>query len=139
MKKFNGLTKARIATCFHLTIKQASESLGVGDTILKRACRHFKIPRWPKRILKSLNMIINEMELKNITTLNNVSVDQLRNEKYEMMAHGKFTPTFDYETFERVRQQYYKAVHVLRKDPQYVHLQLLQQSLLLMAGITTLA
>nr|BAN21750.1 minus dominance protein [Gonium multicoccum] len=50
------LTSADISNYFHLPIKEASKSLGISTTYLKRLCRQLGIPRWPYRKVASLEL-----------------------------------------------------------------------------------
>nr|BAN21751.1 minus dominance protein [Gonium multicoccum] len=50
------LTSADISSYFHLPIKEASKSLGISTTYLKRLCRQLGIPRWPYRKVASLEL-----------------------------------------------------------------------------------
>nr|BAN21753.1 minus dominance protein [Gonium quadratum] len=50
------LTSADISGYFHLPIKEASKSLGISTTYLKRICRQLGIPRWPYRKVASLDL-----------------------------------------------------------------------------------
>nr|BAK20037.1 minus dominance protein [Gonium maiaprilis]BAK20038.1 minus dominance protein [Gonium maiaprilis] len=50
------LTSADISSFFHLPIKEASKSLGISTTYLKRICRQLGIPRWPYRKVASLEL-----------------------------------------------------------------------------------
>ncbi|MED6133781.1 hypothetical protein PIB30_031444 [Stylosanthes scabra] len=47
---------------FDLPIVEASRSLNIGLTVLKRKCREFGIPRWPHRKIKSLDNLIHDLE-----------------------------------------------------------------------------
>nr|XP_010908390.1 protein RKD5 isoform X2 [Elaeis guineensis] len=47
---------------FNLPIIEASKSLNVGLTVLKRKCREFGIPRWPHRKIKSLDTLIHNLQ-----------------------------------------------------------------------------
>nr|BAN21749.1 minus dominance protein [Gonium viridistellatum] len=50
------LTSADLSSYFHLPIKEASKSLGISTTYLKRICRQLGIPRWPYRKVASLDL-----------------------------------------------------------------------------------
>nr|XP_016478100.1 PREDICTED: protein RKD5-like isoform X2 [Nicotiana tabacum] len=47
---------------FDLPIVEASKSLKVGLTVLKKKCREFGIPRWPHRKIKSLDSLIHDLQ-----------------------------------------------------------------------------
>ncbi|XP_059286306.1 protein RKD5 isoform X1 [Lycium ferocissimum] len=51
-----------LAKYFDLTIVEASKKLKVGVTVLKRKCREFGIPRWPRRKIKSLDSLILDLQ-----------------------------------------------------------------------------
>ncbi|VFQ93506.1 unnamed protein product [Cuscuta campestris] len=46
---------------FNLPITEASRSLKIGLTVLKKKCREFGIPRWPHRKIKSLDRLIVDL------------------------------------------------------------------------------
>ncbi|VFQ93504.1 unnamed protein product [Cuscuta campestris] len=46
---------------FDLPITEASRSLKIGLTVLKKKCREFGIPRWPHRKIKSLDRLIVDL------------------------------------------------------------------------------
>lgn len=50
---------------FDLPITEASKYLRVGLTVLKRKCREFGIPRWPHRKIKSLDNLIQNLQVIN--------------------------------------------------------------------------
>ncbi|KAI5011653.1 protein RKD5-like [Hordeum vulgare subsp. vulgare] len=56
------ITLNDISQYFHLPIREASRSLKIGLSILKKKCREYGIPRWPHRKLKSLDALINDLE-----------------------------------------------------------------------------
>ncbi|CAH9089747.1 unnamed protein product [Cuscuta europaea] len=47
---------------FDLPITEASKSLKIGLTVLKKKCREFGIPRWPHRKIKSLDRLISNLQ-----------------------------------------------------------------------------
>ncbi|XP_070051403.1 protein RKD5 isoform X1 [Nicotiana tomentosiformis] len=51
-----------LAKYFDLPIVEASKSLKVGLTVLKKKCREFGIPRWPHRKIKSLDSLIHDLQ-----------------------------------------------------------------------------
>lgn len=57
------LTKDELAHYFNMPITQASKELKVGLTVLKKRCRIFGIPRWPHRKMKSINSLINSIQV----------------------------------------------------------------------------
>ncbi|WVZ86742.1 hypothetical protein U9M48_033479 [Paspalum notatum var. saurae] len=61
-KHIDSITLVEIAKCFHLPIREASETLKIGVSILKRKCRRYGIPRWPHRKFKSLDSLIYDLE-----------------------------------------------------------------------------
>ncbi|XP_019089344.1 PREDICTED: protein RKD5-like [Camelina sativa] len=57
-----GLSLKDLSKYFGLTIVEASRSLNVGLTVLKKKCREFGIPRWPHRKIKSLDSLIHDLQ-----------------------------------------------------------------------------
>jgi hypothetical protein len=53
------LTFAQVSRHLSMLIKQATQELNVGLTVLKKQCRELDIPWWPHRKVKSLQMLIN--------------------------------------------------------------------------------
>jgi hypothetical protein len=53
------LTFAQVSRHLSMLIKQATQELNVGLTVLKKRCRELDIPWWPHRKVKSLQMLIN--------------------------------------------------------------------------------
>ncbi|GJZ80673.1 RKD5-like protein isoform X1 [Tanacetum coccineum] len=49
---------------FDVPIIQASKSLKVGLTVLKKKCREFGIPRWPHRKIKSLDGLLSNLQVE---------------------------------------------------------------------------
>lgn len=52
-----------LAKYFDLPIIEASRSLKIGLTVLKRKCREFGIPRWPHRKIKSIDSLIRDLQV----------------------------------------------------------------------------
>ena len=63
-KHIDSITLVDIAQYFHLPIRDASKTLKIGVSILKRKCRQYGIPRWPHRKIKSLDSLIHDLEVK---------------------------------------------------------------------------
>ncbi|KAL5215016.1 hypothetical protein ABZP36_004168 [Zizania latifolia] len=61
-KHIASITLSDIAQYFHLPIREASRTLKIGVSILKRKCRQYNIPRWPHRKIKSLDSLIQDLE-----------------------------------------------------------------------------
>ncbi|CAN6276607.1 unnamed protein product [Urochloa humidicola] len=61
-KHIDSITLVEIAPYFHLPISEASKTLKIGVSILKRKCRKYGIPRWPHRKIKSLDSLITDLE-----------------------------------------------------------------------------
>uniref|UniRef100_J3M0F4 RWP-RK domain-containing protein n=1 Tax=Oryza brachyantha TaxID=4533 RepID=J3M0F4_ORYBR len=61
-KHIASITLVDIAQYFHLPIIEASRTLKIGVSILKRKCRQYNIPRWPHRKIKSLDSLIQDLE-----------------------------------------------------------------------------
>ncbi|KAL5557402.1 hypothetical protein UlMin_039638 [Ulmus minor] len=58
------ITLSDVTMYFDVPIKQASMHLKVGLTALKRRCREFGIRRWPHRKIRSLDNLINELQVE---------------------------------------------------------------------------
>ncbi|TVU28504.1 hypothetical protein EJB05_20023, partial [Eragrostis curvula] len=56
------LTFELVSRHFGMPINQAAKKLNVGLTVLKKRCRELGIPRWPHRKLKSLQMLIDNVQ-----------------------------------------------------------------------------
>ncbi|XP_062226443.1 protein RKD5-like isoform X2 [Phragmites australis] len=61
-KYIASITLVDIAQYFHLPIREASKTLKIGVSILKKKCRQYGIPRWPHRKIKSLDSLIHDLE-----------------------------------------------------------------------------
>jgi hypothetical protein len=70
-KHIASITLVDIAQYFHLPIREASRTLKIGVSILKRKCRQYGIPRWPHRKIKSLDSLISDLEV-NLTAPSSV-------------------------------------------------------------------
>ncbi|CAM0913610.1 unnamed protein product [Alopecurus aequalis] len=57
------LTFELVSQHFYMPIAQAARELDVGLTVLKKRCRELGIPRWPHRKMKSLQALINNVEV----------------------------------------------------------------------------
>lgn len=64
-----------LAKYFDLPILEASRNLKVGLTVLKKKCREFGIPRWPHRKIKSLDGLIQDLQVFSVLCLNYPSYD----------------------------------------------------------------
>ena len=58
------LTKEVISQYFHLTIMEAAKQLHVGLGTLQRFCRDVGFQRWPQRKLKSLDLLISNIQVR---------------------------------------------------------------------------
>ena len=58
------LTKEVISQYFHLTIMEAAKQLNVGLGTLQRFCRDVGFQRWPQRKLKSLDLLISNLQVR---------------------------------------------------------------------------
>lgn len=63
------LTFELVSQYFYMPITQAARELNVGLTVLKKKCRELGIPRWPHRKLKSLQTLINDVEVPSLSIL----------------------------------------------------------------------
>ncbi|KAH0468696.1 hypothetical protein IEQ34_001928 [Dendrobium chrysotoxum] len=52
-----------IRAYFHMPITKAAMEMNIGLTVLKKRCRDVGITRWPHRKLKSLNTLINNIQV----------------------------------------------------------------------------
>lgn len=57
------ITKEELAQYFNLPSEEAAARLGVGLTVLKKLCRKYGVPRWPYRLRKSVEKLINNLEV----------------------------------------------------------------------------
>ncbi|XP_062230025.1 protein RKD5-like [Phragmites australis] len=57
------LTFELVSQYFYMPITQAARELNVGLTLLKKRCRELGIPRWPHRKMKSLQTLINNVQV----------------------------------------------------------------------------
>lgn len=57
------LTFELVSRHFSMPIKQAARELNVGLTVLKKRCRELGIPRWPHRKVKSLQTLIDNVQV----------------------------------------------------------------------------
>ena len=62
-ERMTEITLHDLSQYFHMPITQASKELKVGLTVLKKRCREFGIPRWPHRKMKSLESLINNIQV----------------------------------------------------------------------------
>ncbi|CAN6198224.1 unnamed protein product [Urochloa humidicola] len=59
----SALTFELVSQYFYMPIMQAARELNVGLTLLKKRCRELGIPRWPHRKMKSLQSLINNVQV----------------------------------------------------------------------------
>jgi hypothetical protein len=62
-ERMTDITLNELSRFFHMPITQASKELKVGLTVLKKRCREFGIPRWPHRKMKSLDSLIQNIQV----------------------------------------------------------------------------
>lgn len=62
-ERMTDITLHDLSQYFHMPITQASKELKVGLTVLKKRCREFGIPRWPHRKMKSLDSLIQNIQV----------------------------------------------------------------------------
>lgn len=62
-ERMTDITLNELSQYFHMPITQASKELKVGLTVLKKRCREFGIPRWPHRKMKSLDSLIQNIQV----------------------------------------------------------------------------
>jgi hypothetical protein len=63
------LTFEQVSQYFYMPITQAARELDVGLTLLKKRCRELGIPRWPHRKMKSLETLINNVQVCSSSTV----------------------------------------------------------------------
>lgn len=61
--KSSALQLEEIQKYFDVPITRAAKELNVGLTVLKKRCRELNIARWPHRKIKSLNSLINNVQV----------------------------------------------------------------------------
>lgn len=57
------LTFEQVSRHFSVPIKRAAREINVGVTILKKQCRRLGITRWPHRNVKSLQKLIDNVQV----------------------------------------------------------------------------
>jgi DNA-binding NtrC family response regulator len=57
------LSLEKISNVFHVSVQKAAEELKVGTTTLHNKCRELGIGRWPNRKLKSLQALIDNIQV----------------------------------------------------------------------------
>lgn len=65
-ERMTDITLHELSQYFHMPITQASKELKVGLTVLKKRCREFGIPRWPHRKMKSLDSLIQNIQVTSL-------------------------------------------------------------------------
>lgn len=65
-ERMTDITLHELSQYFHMPITQASKELKVGLTVLKKRCREFGIPRWPHRKMKSLDSLIQNIQVSSL-------------------------------------------------------------------------
>jgi len=65
-ERITDITLHELSQYFHMPITQASKELKVGLTVLKKRCREFGIPRWPHRKMKSLDSLIQNIQVNSL-------------------------------------------------------------------------
>jgi hypothetical protein len=68
-ERMTEITLHELSQYFHMPITQASKELKVGLTVLKKRCREFGIPRWPHRKMKSLDSLIQNIQVTSLLLL----------------------------------------------------------------------
>ncbi|CAA6655860.1 unnamed protein product [Spirodela intermedia] len=63
IEDISSITLPELSKYFDVPIAEASRHLNVGQTVLKRKCREFGIPRWPHRKIKSLDTLIQDLQV----------------------------------------------------------------------------
>lgn len=74
-ERMTEITLHELSHYFHMPITQASKELKVGLTVLKKRCREFGIPRWPHRKMKSLNSLIQNIQVNCLPSLHQAQLN----------------------------------------------------------------
>ena len=69
-----------LSNYFHLPISDAANEMQICETILKRFCRTNGISRWPHRKIRSLDNIIEQLQIKLKETTNANEIDRIKKE-----------------------------------------------------------
>ncbi|KAF0973489.1 hypothetical protein FDP41_008193 [Naegleria fowleri] len=69
------ITFEELSMYFDWKLEHACEAIGISSTSMKKLCRHFNIPRWPYRKLRSL-YIKKEKILENMKSNNSKKLEQ---------------------------------------------------------------
>uniref|UniRef100_A0A0E0L9L9 RWP-RK domain-containing protein n=1 Tax=Oryza punctata TaxID=4537 RepID=A0A0E0L9L9_ORYPU len=112
------LTFELVSQYFYMPITQAARELNVGLTLLKKKCRELGIPRWPHRKMKSLQTLINNVQvLQEASKANNE--DQLRMLVEMLQEERRLLEQKPYvqleEKTKRLRQACFKANYKKRR------------------------
>lgn len=68
-KSFKNLSRKTLSKYFYMPITQAAKKLNVGLTLLKKRCRELGIRRWPHRKLMSLQTLIKNVQVTQLSIL----------------------------------------------------------------------
>ncbi|KAF0901750.1 hypothetical protein E2562_006216 [Oryza meyeriana var. granulata] len=112
------LTFELVSQYFYMPITQAARELNVGLTLLKKKCRELGIPRWPHRKMKSLQTLINNVQvLQEASKANNE--EQLRMLVEMLQEERRLLEQKPYvqleEKTKRLRQACFKANYKKRR------------------------
>ncbi|KAL5223532.1 hypothetical protein ABZP36_010171 [Zizania latifolia] len=112
------LTFELVSQYFYMPITQAARELNVGLTLLKKKCRELGIPRWPHRKMKSLQTLINNVQVLQEATKAD-SEEQLRMLVEMLQQERKLLEQKPYvqleEKTKRLRQACFKANYKKRR------------------------
>ncbi|XP_072961161.1 protein RKD5-like isoform X1 [Typha angustifolia] len=107
-----------IVSYFNLPIMEASKSLKIGLTVLKRKCREFGIPRWPHRKIKSINSLVCDLqeEVRRQEEEKNAAAVKAATKRQRMLEMEKKaiekSPSMDLQReTKRFRQDVFKRRH----------------------------
>uniref|UniRef100_A0A0D9WNK1 RWP-RK domain-containing protein n=1 Tax=Leersia perrieri TaxID=77586 RepID=A0A0D9WNK1_9ORYZ len=112
------LTFELVSQYFYMPITQAARELNVGHTLLKKKCRELGIPRWPHRKMKSLQTLINNVQvLQEASKANNeeelsMLVEMLQEER-KLLEQKPYVQLE--EKTKRLRQACFKANYKKRR------------------------
>ncbi|KAL6224393.1 hypothetical protein ACLB2K_003248 [Fragaria x ananassa] len=88
-ERISKITLPDLVKYFDIPIVEASRSLNVGLTVLKKKCREFGIPRWPHRKIKSLDSLIRDLQSFIVTSAQEETEFQQKENKDAALAVAK--------------------------------------------------
>ncbi|PWA34858.1 Plant regulator RWP-RK [Artemisia annua] len=118
-KNLNGL--GTIKQNFHMPIKQVAKELNVGIATLTCNCRNVGIHRWPYRKTKSIQTLIDYLQVKNGGAQPEKNKREILKELKEEKRKMKENPNIQLAlTTKQFRQCHFKAMYEKRKNTRLV-------------------